>query len=107
MGKDVEVMRSMFEALDTEANGSLNINEMRVGIQNCDFKDNLSEEELQKLFSSLDLNDNQEVNYIEWLSATIEPATLASAAALKELFRFLDYDGNRVVSLDEFQRVVS
>merc|ERR1712039_957273 len=106
MGDEVEAMRAMFEALDTEANGSLNIDEIRAGIKQCNLVE-IGEEQLQSLFKSLDLNKNRAVNYIEWLSATVEPEMIASSAALQELFRFLDYDGNQVVSLEELQRVVS
>merc|ERR1712187_644134 len=74
-----------------------------MGCQLLDIK----EEQLHDMFKSLDLNDNMAVNYLEWLRATVEPTMIASDAAMQELFRFLDYDGNRVVSLEELQRVVS
>merc|ERR1719436_1970796 len=60
--KEVEVMRSVFEALDTEANGSLSMDEIRAGAKRCSQLEGITEETLQELFKSLDLNDNQSVN---------------------------------------------
>lgn len=102
--KEVEDMRAAFLALDTHGAGSLSREELKAGLALCDII--LSDEELEATFVALDTNDDQKVNYIEWLSATMEPSVIASDSAVKELFNFFDADGSGGVSRGELRRVV-
>jgi len=66
----------------------------------------LLEEELDATFSSLDANGNAKVDYIEWLSATMDPSIIGSLRTIKALFTFFDTDGDDTISLDELCIIV-
>lgn len=104
--QEVEETRAAFLAMDTQRCGSLTKEELRDGLLACAGCTGVQEEDLEATFSALDTNQDQRVNYIEWLSATVEPSSIASDSAVKELFNFFDADGNGTVSRAEFRRVV-
>lgn len=101
---EVEDIRSAFLALDVCGDGSLSKSAFVAGFASCD--QNLTEDELEAVFSSLDVDRNTRVSWAEWLSATLPPDLVASEVAARELFNFYDADGNRTISQGELCRVV-
>jgi len=61
--------------------------------------------ELQRIFEALDVDRNQSVDWIEWLSATLPADVVQSAASRRELFNFLDRDGDAKVSKRELSSI--
>jgi calcium-dependent protein kinase len=100
----VEELKEEFIRLDTQADGSLTMAELKVGLDKCGTK--VSQAELRKSFDSVDLNLNQKIDYSEWLSATIAPSSLNVDAAMEELFQFFDHDQNGKVEMSELVDVV-
>jgi len=100
----VEDLKEEFIKLDTQADGSLTIAELKAGLDKCGAK--LSQAELSESFDSVDLNLNHKIDYSEWLSATIAPSRLNVDAAMQELFEFFDHDHNGKVEMVELVEVV-
>mmetsp|Transcript_181 Transcript_181/g.736 ORF Transcript_181/g.736 Transcript_181/m.736 type:complete len:624 (+) Transcript_181:3-1874(+) len=101
---EVEDMRAAFLALDSSAQGTLSREDLRKGFASCGHQ--LSEDELEAVFRSLDVDQNERVSWVEWLSATLSSDTIASEYSAKEVFNFFDADGSQSISEAELQRVV-
>jgi len=85
---EVDSLRKAFNELDTDRSGSLTKAELQAGI--ASFNIQLTNQELDSLFTALDADGNGKVQYTEWLAATIQPQTLKSKKMLKEAFSFFD-----------------
>ena len=61
----------------------------------------LSEEELRKVFNSLDVDKNGKIDYTEFIAATIEEANYNKHERLLEAFQNFDKDGSGQISKSE------
>ena len=61
----------------------------------------LSEEELRKVFNSLDVDKNGKIDYTEFIAATIEEANYYKHERLLEAFQNFDKDGSGQISKSE------
>ena len=65
---DFKSLRDAFRALDKNNTGLLTLNEIKEA-----FKDaNVTQEDLDMIFSNIDLNHDGEINYSEFLAATVD-----------------------------------
>jgi Ca2+-binding EF-hand superfamily protein len=74
--------------------GSLTKLEFKTGFKNSGFSD----EELEDLFTKLDVNNNKEIMYTEFLAATLEVSGELEEAQIKEAFEILDEDASGAIS---------
>jgi hypothetical protein len=74
--------RDLFKTLDTTRSGTLTKDEFMKGFA----KTGMSEEELVELFQALDVNQNDEILYSEFLAATLETEGELEEASLEEAF---------------------
>lgn len=65
--KDKQHLIAAFKAIDKDNNGTLNRNE----IENY-FAEQMSKEEIDELMANIDMNVNGQVNYTEFINATID-----------------------------------
>uniref|UniRef100_A0A7S2UJ36 Calmodulin n=1 Tax=Attheya septentrionalis TaxID=420275 RepID=A0A7S2UJ36_9STRA len=86
--------RQLFRNLDMDQKGSLTKLEFKTGFKNSGFSD----EELEDLFTKLDVNNNKEIMYTEFLAATLEVSGELEEAQIKEAFEILDEDASGAIS---------
>ena len=80
--------RDLFREFDTTGSGTLTKQEFMDGLK---FSGD-SEEELNELFTDLDINCNGEILYTEFIAATLEADGELEDAALREAFDLIDTD---------------
>lgn len=76
--------------MDKDNSGTLSIEEIKEAFR----KNNLTEEELNLLFRNLDFNDDGEINYTEFLAATVDRKQALNCANLKFAFHHFDSDNS-------------
>jgi len=106
---EVEELRASFAALDTHGNGTLTKDEIRQGITNSHIGGTgvaMSEDELDVIFTSLDLDGTGKVHYTEWLAATIKPSASQTETAMRKVFDFMDIDCTGQVSKLELAEIL-
>lgn len=101
--RQTEEMRAAFLALDKNGDGTLNKDELVLGLRTLE--KTISQEACDSIFQWIDSNSNAKLDYSEWLCATLEPTIVSSATTVKELFDFLDSDLNGKVSKEELVRL--
>eukprot|EP00929_Paragymnodinium_shiwhaense_P072403 TRINITY_DN36751_c0_g1_i2.p1 TRINITY_DN36751_c0_g1~~TRINITY_DN36751_c0_g1_i2.p1 ORF type:complete len:288 (+),score=91.60 TRINITY_DN36751_c0_g1_i2:406-1269(+) len=108
--QEVADLRESFAALDLEGNGTLSKDEIRQGITNSAGFGGVGvamcEEELEVIFSSLDLDGTGKVHWTEWLAATLRPGATRSKQAMKQAFDFMDIDGSGRVSRADLRELL-
>eukprot|EP00435_Cladocopium_sp_Y103_P065284 s731_g27.t1 len=101
-----EVIRKssdIFVSTDTDKSGYLSENEIKGALQAVGLS--TAQGLVEDTWRSLDTSEDGKVSHSEWLSATMQPADLETS--VKDLFTWLDYDGDGQVSLEEVERFVT
>ena len=66
----------------------------------------LAEEEVDKILRVADIDGSGEIDYSEWLVATLNRRSLISDEKLQIAFGFFDKDGSGSISVDELKEVL-
>jgi Ca2+-binding EF-hand superfamily protein len=64
-------------------------------------------EEILALFDEIDVDENKQIEYSEWLCAHVDRTHLLSDENLKLAFGFLDRDGSQKLETDEIRKIFS
>ena len=63
----------------------------------------LAEEEVDRIMSVADIDGSGEIDYSEWLVATLNKKNLITDENLEKAFRYFDKDMSGVISIDELK----
>ena len=63
--------------------------------------DNIIEDQVDKIFKQVDLDNSGHIEYNEWMIATINKQSLLDNKKLKKAFNYIDIDGGGSLSVDE------
>lgn len=102
----VQELRAEFENFDTNKNGLISMEEMKTGIINMNVKlgkEKPSDKEMQSILFELDHNKNNEVNYTEFLSATLDLEKILTPEKINQLFNCFDLNVDGEIKMKEIQ----
>ena len=105
--KDREEMLELFKTLDKDGNGTLSKSELVAGfhrIYGNDIED--LEEEVDKIMVNVDANRSGEIDYSEFVVATMNRQKLLSREKLEAAFKAFDLDNSGTISADELKTVL-
>ena len=109
--KDIYDLVAAFRNIDTNADGSISIQELAAGMR--DLRMSFSNEETNAIFSAADINADGEICYTEFVSLMIPSAGDALAKFRKnfsgiknaqEAFNRFDADGDQEITFEELAR---
>lgn len=105
---DLEYYGDIFKEVDTNNDGSVNINELKNGLLTA-FGDrvNLQEDAWETIFNNIDLNGDGMVDYEEWIVACTNKSKLITKENIKEIFDLIDTDGSGDLSVEELVAFLS
>merc|ERR1712232_53560 len=100
----IKQLRGTFEAMDTNGDGELSFEEIKVGFRNSGLGDF---EEMKKLFDQLDTDGSGSIGYTEFLAAMMDQKdVLTKKEQCWEAFRVFDKDGNESIDMSEFLEIM-
>mmetsp|Transcript_56116 Transcript_56116/g.162534 ORF Transcript_56116/g.162534 Transcript_56116/m.162534 type:complete len:620 (-) Transcript_56116:134-1993(-) len=102
--REVEDLRAAFASLDTHKAGWLTREGVKAAL--ADRGVELREAELETAFAALDPDDDNNIQYTDWLAATIRPSVLVTERAMKEVWDFFDIHGTGKVSMADIAEVL-
>ena len=105
--EDIEKLKKIFEALDINKSGTLNLNEMKDGINKMEKEKELSENEKVEIIENIDTNKSQKIEYNEFLAACLEQKLYLKEEHLLEAFMRLDFDGSGKLSKKEIKKALN
>lgn len=100
-----EIMRNVFQEIDKDKGGTIQKQELKQALTKSKHK--LSDQEIQDMIESVDYNRNQEINYTEFLAATIDPNILKEESRLKGIFNLFDVDNSGEITIDNMVQTFS
>ena len=96
----------VFRALDTEKDGRLSRAEVSKGYTEC-FHRELTETELDDLFSRVDFNDTGFIEYSEFVVAAMNEKDLFHSQKIQHAFSVFDKDGSGFISKEDLKATLA
>merc|ERR1719420_1024811 len=93
----------MFLSLDKDGGGTIGLDEMQEGIEKAGGKDTDS---LLEIMRGLDSDGSGQIDYTEFLAATISRKHYQQEDVLWAAFRVFDLDGNGKITKEELAQVL-
>lgn len=100
-----ESVDSIFRAMDVDCDGKLSRDEIKHS-WNEHFGQDLGKEELETIFLQVDSDESGEIDYSEFVMATMNARNLVSEKRLEAAFRAFDKDGNGQISPEEVRAIL-
>lgn len=91
---DFKQIRDAFRALDKNNTGLLTVNEIREAFKEA----NIAQDDLDKIFSNIDMNNDGEINYSEFLAATVDKKKALTLQNLWFAFHHFDVDNSGFIT---------
>ena len=92
----------MFESYDKDHSGSLTRDEIKSALAESGVE--ISVDELQKIVDKLDVDKNDEVNYTEFLSASMDLTQYLTKDKIRALFATFDVDGSGEITKENIKK---
>ena len=102
-----EEMTTLFKSLDTDQNGTLSREELKEGYTQL-FGNSIEriDEEIDRIMAEVDINHSGEIDYTEFISASINRQQLLSKERLETAFKTFDLDQSGAIDADELKAVL-
>lgn len=97
-------LKDMFKALDKDGDGTISIQEMREGMEKGNLK---IPEDLKLLMEQVDSDGSGEIDYTEFLAATIDQRHYMQEDVCWSAFRAFDLDGDGKITKEELAQVMN
>ena len=104
--EDIIQLRKIFEEMDTNKSGTLDVNEIKMGIEQMEQNKEITEEEKQDIIKQIDTDKSSKIEYNEFLAACMEQKVYLREENLLSAFMMLDYDGSGKISKAEIKRAL-
>lgn len=99
---EIGFLRNVFKRYDKDRNGCIELPEFK----QCLSKYQYTDEHMEKLFKSADLDGSGKLRYTEFLAATIESTDLVTEERLAEAFDRLDTDDSGYISVGDLRELL-
>ena len=104
--QEKEDIDKVFRAMDVNGDGKLSKEEIKNGYLEY-FGKSLTDEQIDDMFAQVDADGNGEIDYSEFVVATMNEKNLLSNNKLQTAFKMFDKDGGGSISTDEIKQVLS
>ena len=101
-----ETIDKLFRSMDTDSDGKLRKQEVKVGYKSIFGKD-LSDEDVDDLYAHVDMNGDGIIEYSEFAVAAINEDILLRDENLKKAFSFFDKDKDGFISRGDLVKVMA
>jgi len=104
--QEKEQIDKVFRAMDVNGDGKLQKDEIKNGYAEF-FGRQLTDAEVDEMFEKVDADGSGEIEYSEFVVATLNEKNLLSNNKLQTAFKMFDKDGGGSISIDEIKQVLS
>jgi len=101
--KEILELSKLFECLDSNGDGMLSFDEIKNGLGNLNEK---AAKEVQQVLEGIDTDHSGNINYTEFIAATMEKTSYLKEERLYACFKIFDKDGNGTITADELKEVL-
>ena len=105
--KEIKELRDIFQEMDLNKDGTLNVEETKNGLIKINTKKNMNNDEIDLIFKGIDTNNSKKIEYTEFISAAFEQNKFKKEEKLINLFKMIDKDGTGKISKDEIKKILN
>ena len=105
--EDIIKLKNIFEEMDTNKSGTLNINEIKNSIDKMQKGKEMTEQEKNEIIKHIDTNKSERIEYNEFLAACLEQKIYLREENLLRAFMGLDHDGSGKISKKEIKKALN
>ena len=98
-------MQKLFMALDTNKDGYLDRDEIFKGYSKM-YGEDVAQEEVDKIFSQVDVDHSGQIDFSEFVAASINKELLLDDEKLKAAYNYFDRDGCGHLKMSELKEVL-
>ena len=93
---DIRELKELFKSLDINGDGSLSLDELKKGL-----KDKENGDSIYEMLIAADTDGSGEINYTEFIAATIDQQVFMREDYLRTAFNMFDKDGSGTIDNEE------
>eukprot|EP00188_Purpureofilum_apyrenoidigerum_P005066 Plantae.Rhodophyta-Purpureofilum_apyrenoidigerum.ctg6257.p1 GENE.Plantae.Rhodophyta-Purpureofilum_apyrenoidigerum.ctg6257~~Plantae.Rhodophyta-Purpureofilum_apyrenoidigerum.ctg6257.p1 ORF type:complete len:534 (+),score=115.17 Plantae.Rhodophyta-Purpureofilum_apyrenoidigerum.ctg6257:46-1602(+) len=101
---EIEKIRKEFEIADVDRSGSLTVGEIKAVLRRV--KADITEDELSRIWSAYDIDENGEIDYSEFLTATSDHNKINNIENIERAFSQLDKDRDGRLTKQEIMKAL-
>lgn len=98
--RDIGEQIKLFQKFDRNMDGYISLSELKKGMGSSD------NEEIIKIMESVDTDRNGEINYNEFITATMDKKQINNSFSIEKAFNFFDKDKNGQIEKEELQSIL-
>ena len=105
MNDETKVLSKLFRKLDKDGNGKLSQDELLEGLETINgiFGVEYHTSDAQQVMAAMDVDQDNRVEWTEFLAAMVDHSKLLSEGSLIKLFETMDEDNSNEISLEELK----
>jgi len=105
MTDETKVLSKLFRKLDKDGNGKLSQDELLEGLETINgiFGVEYQTSDAQQVMAAMDMDQDNRVEWTEFLAAMVDHSKLLSEGSLIKLFETMDEDNSNEISLEELK----
>lgn len=88
--KEIQQLKEEFQKIDTDGSGTISVDELKAAFKKGNEKISISQ--LETIIDEVDYAGNHQINYLEFISATLEGKAFQNENMLRALFNSFDTD---------------
>ena len=100
--QEIKELRNTFFNMDINKDGVLSLEEVKMSLKKF-----LKENEIEKMFEEIDINNSNNIEYSEFISALIEKKEYLKEETLMEIFKTLDKDNKGKINKDDIKKILN
>ena len=102
--EEISGMKQMFKQFDKDNSGTITINELQKGSEKKGAAATTAE--LEQMLKSMDVDGNGELDYEEFIAATLCASKIQNEDNMERAFAYFDKDNSGFITSDELRKVI-
>lgn len=99
-------LQQCFETLDLNSDGKIQFDELLTGFDRYNTGDQKAKDVVERVFQLVDADHSNEIDFSEFVVATVNRQNLLQDKNLKQAFNYYDKDKGGTISIDELKQVL-
>ena len=99
--KEINSLRKQFEKIDEDQSGNVSTEELSKALKKINKE--IPDEEIEKIVAEIDIKGNHEINYSEFIAATLNAKVYLNESRLLMLFKEFDTDDSGYITVENLK----